>query len=49
MKAVDPFSVLPVELVEMILGCLTFKNVVNCLRVNKGWKNYMVGCTPRRR
>lgn len=40
--AVDPFAVLPVELVEMIIGYLNFRSMVNCLRVCKGWKNYLV-------
>ncbi|KAF2637408.1 hypothetical protein P280DRAFT_433111 [Massarina eburnea CBS 473.64] len=41
-KAIDPFAILPVELVEMIISYIPFKNVVNCLRVSKGWKNYLV-------
>ncbi|KAF2006757.1 hypothetical protein P154DRAFT_615452 [Amniculicola lignicola CBS 123094] len=41
-KATDPFTVLPVELAEEVLSYLTFKNVVNCLRVCKGWKTYLI-------
>jgi F-box/TPR repeat protein Pof3 len=41
-KAVDPFTVLPVELVEMVLGYLSFKTMVNCMRVSKEWKTFLV-------
>ncbi|PVI06682.1 hypothetical protein DM02DRAFT_514060 [Periconia macrospinosa] len=40
-KSVDPFTVLPVELVELILAYLPFRNIVNMLRVSRGWKNYI--------
>ncbi|KAF2793537.1 hypothetical protein K505DRAFT_244158 [Melanomma pulvis-pyrius CBS 109.77] len=41
-KAVDPFTVLPVELVEMAVGYLSFKSMVSCIRVSKGWKNFLI-------
>ncbi|KAF2735738.1 hypothetical protein EJ04DRAFT_491056 [Polyplosphaeria fusca] len=41
-SAVDPLTILPVELVEMIIAFMSFKNMVNCLRVCKGWRTYLI-------
>ncbi|KAF2808382.1 uncharacterized protein BDZ99DRAFT_445802 [Mytilinidion resinicola] len=41
-KSVDPFSVLPIEIVEMVIGYLTFRNMVTCLRVSKQWKQFLI-------
>lgn len=40
-NAVDPFTQLPHELVEMIMSYLRFYEVVSCLRVSKQWKVYL--------
>ena len=40
-KSVDPFLVLPAELVEMILGYLAFHELVHCLPVSKGWNRFL--------
>ncbi|KAH7138405.1 F-box/TPR repeat-containing protein pof3 [Dendryphion nanum] len=39
--AVDPFVVLPAELIDMVISYLNFKNMVRCLQVSKGWKDYL--------
>lgn len=37
-KSKDPVSVLPAELVELVMAHLEYVDVVKCLQVSKGWK-----------
>ncbi|KAF2268343.1 hypothetical protein CC78DRAFT_530257 [Lojkania enalia] len=41
-KAVDPFTVFPPELIEMVISYFTFKDIVNCHRVCKDWRTYLI-------
>ncbi|KAL2003061.1 hypothetical protein VTN02DRAFT_5139 [Thermoascus thermophilus] len=40
-KFQDPFSVLPLEIVVMILRHFNFKQIVAALRVSKGWERFL--------
>ncbi|KAI9880788.1 MAG: hypothetical protein M1830_000224 [Pleopsidium flavum] len=40
-KAVDPFLMLPVEILEMVINYLDFKNLVILLRVSKQWNHFL--------
>lgn len=45
-KAVDPMASLPMEIVELIIGYLTFRQIVTLLRVSKSWKS-LLSSLPR--
>ncbi|OJK01465.1 hypothetical protein ASPACDRAFT_116226 [Aspergillus aculeatus ATCC 16872] len=40
-KRLDPFSVLPLEVAMMVLRHLTFREIVTCTRVSKGWQQFL--------
>ncbi|KAL2010939.1 hypothetical protein VTN00DRAFT_3657 [Thermoascus crustaceus] len=40
-KFQDPFSVLPLEIVVMVLRHFSFKQIVAILRVSKGWERFL--------
>ncbi|KAI5244142.1 hypothetical protein E4T43_03854 [Aureobasidium subglaciale] len=44
-KAADPFAQLPIEIVEMILSYLNFRQTVYCTRVSKQW-NVFINSLP---
>ncbi|KAF2139935.1 uncharacterized protein K452DRAFT_200040, partial [Aplosporella prunicola CBS 121167] len=45
-KSIDPLTVLPAELVDLIMEYLNFRQQVNCLRVSKHW-NVFLDSQPR--
>ncbi|KAF2471054.1 uncharacterized protein BDR25DRAFT_286446 [Lindgomyces ingoldianus] len=45
--AIDPFVILPVELVDMVFDYMSFKDMVSCLRVCKFWKKFLINSTKR--
>ncbi|KAL8850609.1 MAG: hypothetical protein Q9221_004479 [Calogaya cf. arnoldii] len=40
-KATDPLTVLPVEIAQMIMSFLDFKNIVSLTRVSTTWRDYL--------
>lgn len=40
-KAIDPFRVLPIEIVDMILSYVSFSAIVRLLRVSRSWSNLL--------
>ncbi|KAF1347605.1 hypothetical protein BDV97DRAFT_370517 [Delphinella strobiligena] len=44
-KAADPFAQLPIELVEILISNLSFRQIVNCTRVSKQW-NTLISSLP---
>ncbi|KAJ9668473.1 hypothetical protein H2201_001521 [Coniosporium apollinis] len=40
-KAIDPWTVLPLELVGMVMGYFSFREMVNLLRVSRHWFKFL--------
>ncbi|KAF2091000.1 hypothetical protein K490DRAFT_62330 [Saccharata proteae CBS 121410] len=40
-KSIDPLTVFPPEIVDLIMSHLNFRQQVNCLRVSKQWKRFL--------
>ncbi|ORX93200.1 hypothetical protein BCR34DRAFT_608623 [Clohesyomyces aquaticus] len=45
--AVDPFAILPAELIDMVFEYIPFKTMVACLRVSRSWKQNLIRSTRR--
>ncbi|KAL9008868.1 MAG: hypothetical protein Q9173_006051 [Seirophora scorigena] len=41
-RAKDPLTVLPAEIVEMILSSLNFRQIVSLIRVSSKWQEYLI-------
>lgn len=45
-KAMDPFQVLPIEIVDIVISFMTFDQIVHMLRVSKSWRD-LLSSMPR--
>jgi F-box-like len=41
-KSADPFSVLPMELIQMVLKHLEYREATSCLRVSRSWRSTLL-------